>query len=237
MRQIAMYFIVTIVMFATQVASSRSEDLTRSNWETYFRSLEEQGRPFGVNRFYFPTLKRDQIGTIDEQYFIVFQKMGPKEALVHTKSSSGVPSEGPFLFRNFEQIADLANEGMFYIDSRSKDYKSVQLFSTTEIYEYRTAIGGVNNVLVVEPVSIVLPTKPSEISPEKRKWTTKAGGHSVEATFVEANRGNVTLKKEDEKTVEVLLITLSEDDIEYVRGLLKRDSDHARKVRSKSRRR
>ena len=52
---------------------------------------------------------------------------------------------------------------------------------------------------------------------ELRKWSDTSGGFSVSATFVNIEKGNVSLRKEDGSVVTVPLAKLSKSDQEYVR--------------------
>jgi hypothetical protein len=54
-----------------------------------------------------------------------------------------------------------------------------------------------------------------------RKWTSRAGGFSVEAELVDVRDGNAVLKKEDGAEISVPLSKLSLADIRYVDGVLK----------------
>ena len=59
-----------------------------------------------------------------------------------------------------------------------------------------------------------------------RKWTDSTGKHAIEAELVESKDGNVRLKKEDGRLINIPLGHLSDADQNYVRSKAGRDKPH-----------
>jgi len=103
-------------------------------------------------------------------------------------------------------------------------YSGNNLVKITGTKTYRTAMGSMSTVPLVEPVDM----KALKEEAEKklwRVWTDSTGTHKVEAKLKEFRDGKAWLVKRDESVVGLSLSQLSKEDQEYVRDELKRRQD------------
>lgn len=78
-------------------------------------------------------------------------------------------------------------------------------------------------------LSLVIVATPLAGADEPRKWSSRAGGFSVDATLDDFADGNVVLKKADGTTITVPLEKLSLADVRYVDEVMRKAEESARR--------
>ena len=205
-----------------------------------FREQVQAGDKLQAPRLDLSKAKKGNAGTL-HGHFVVLQKTSDTEAIVYAKGHEMIgisggdanyisSNIGPFLFRGCDATNGLADGSKFWISDESTD-----VYNLSGTYRYADTRGAITSILIVEPIDVAIPEKPSQIGVESRLWKDKSGKFEVEAKYADFEKAKVHLLKSDGKKLQVPLVNLGESDVQYVRGLLNADKTYERLIRAKSR--